>query len=107
MRTHRAIWGGLHWVRYCTQASSGCSAWVFHCRGFTDFRACQLQYLWCMGLAALKQVEFSRTRDQTHVLCIGRWILNHWINHQRNPTCGILKFSLTRSAYHSVIDVTK
>ena len=30
-----------------------------------------------MGLVALKHVESSQTRDQTHVSCIGRWILNH------------------------------
>ena len=30
------------------------------------------------GLAALRRVESSQTRDGTHVLCNGRWILNHW-----------------------------
>ena len=29
---------------------------------------------------ALQHVESSGTRDQTCVLCIGRWILNHWTN---------------------------
>ena len=28
-----------------------------------------------MGLVAPQHVESSRTRDQTHVSCIGRWIL--------------------------------
>ena len=27
---------------------------------------------------ALRHGESSGTRDQTCVLCIGRWILNHW-----------------------------
>ena len=30
------------------------------------------QLLWCTGLVAPRQVESSQTRDQTHVLCIGR-----------------------------------
>ena len=30
------------------------------------------------GLVAPWHVESSRTRDWTLVLCIGRWILNHW-----------------------------
>ena len=30
-----------------------------------------------MGLVAPQHVESSRTRDQIHVLCIGRWILIH------------------------------
>ena len=34
-------------------------------------------WLWCTGLVALQQVESSPPiRDQTHVLCIGRQILN-------------------------------
>ena len=31
------------------------------------------------GLVAPWLVEPSRSRDQTDVPCIGRWILNHWI----------------------------
>ena len=31
-----------------------------------------------MGLASLRHVESSWTRDRTHVPCIGRWILNTW-----------------------------
>ena len=30
------------------------------------------------GLVALRHMESSRTRDQTHIPCIGRQILNHW-----------------------------
>ena len=29
-------------------------------------------------LVALLQVGSTWTRDQTCVLCIGRWLLNHW-----------------------------
>ena len=73
------------------RAFSGCSKWevlsrghmqVSHCSGFTYWGAwalgSRLQQLWLMGLVALQHVESSWTRDQTHVLCIGRWVLNHW-----------------------------
>ena len=33
-------------------------------------------------LVALRLVESSRTKDQTHVPCIGRRILNHWITRE-------------------------
>ena len=33
--------------------------------------------MWCTGLVALQHVGSSRTRDQTHVPCIARRILNH------------------------------
>ena len=32
-----------------------------------------------MGLVVTQRVEPSWTRDQTHVPCLGRWILYHWI----------------------------
>ena len=35
------------------------------------------QYLWHSGLAAPQCMESSQTRDQTHVLCFGRWIPIH------------------------------
>ena len=41
----------------------------------TDSRA-QAQQLWCMGLVAQQHVRSSQTGDQTHLSCIGRWILN-------------------------------
>ena len=31
-----------------------------------------------MGLVAPWHVGYFQTRDQTHVPCIGRWILHHW-----------------------------
>ena len=36
------------------------------------------QYFWAMSVAALQHVESPRTRNQTRVPCIGRWILNQW-----------------------------
>ena len=35
------------------------------------------QWLWRTRLVDPQQMESSHTRDQTHVPCIGRWILNH------------------------------
>ena len=68
---------------------SSCGAWVSHCsglsccaqaRGHRGFSSCSTwaQQLWRMGLVALQYVEFSWTRDLTHVPCISRQILNHW-----------------------------
>ena len=36
----------------------------------------QAWQLWHTGFVALRHVGSSRTRDRTHVSCIGRWILN-------------------------------
>ena len=40
-------------------------------------RARRFQSLWHTGLVAQQHVESSWTRDQTHVLCVGRQILTH------------------------------
>ena len=40
------------------------------------------QKLWFMGLVAPWHVDSSQTRDQTHVPCIGRQILNHWTSRE-------------------------
>ena len=53
---------GPPWAQYLQLAASGAQA----------------QSLWCLGLVAPRHVGSSWTRDQTHVLCIGRQILNHW-----------------------------
>ena len=37
---------------------------------------------WCLGLVAPQHVESSRASDQTHVPCIDRQILNHWITRE-------------------------
>ena len=82
-----------------SQAFSSCSeqgllsrygAWASHhggssgCRpqalGYESFHSCSTwaQQLWQAGSVALQHVGSSWTRDQTHVPCIDRWILNHW-----------------------------
>ena len=38
--------------------------------------------LWLTGLAALRQVGSSQTRDRTHVPCTGGQILNHWTTRE-------------------------
>ena len=42
----------------------------------------RLLYLWHPGLVAPWHVGSSRTRDPTHIPCIGRWILNHWTTRE-------------------------
>ena len=58
----------------------------FHCGGFFCGRAQtldrRLQQSWRTGLVASRHVEFSQTRDQTHVLYIGRQIFNHWTTRE-------------------------
>ena len=87
------LWAGL----LC-----GCSAWAFHCGGFScckarslgyaGFSSCstlpqllwllgsrvQAQELWPMGLAVLRHVGSSWARDLTRISCIGRQTLYHW-----------------------------
>ena len=46
------------------------------CVGFSSC-SMRAQQLWLAGLVAPQHVGSSRTRDRTHVPCIGRWILNH------------------------------
>ena len=53
----------------------------------------QAQQLWCMGLIAPWHVESSKPRDQTHVFCIGRLILNHWTTRKVHVVCVLLCFS--------------
>ena len=58
----------------------------FHCGGFFCGRAQtldrRLQQSWRTGLVASRHVEVSQTRDQTHVLYIGRQIFNHWTTRE-------------------------
>ena len=35
----------------------------------------------------------SLTRDQTHILCIASWILNHWTTRQVPPKCALGRVS--------------
>ena len=41
-----------------------------------------LQQLMYAGLAASRYAKSSQTKDQTSVLCIARWILNHWTTRE-------------------------
>ena len=84
-------------------AASGlsCGTWDLRC-GMWDLRfGMQDLLLWCVGSSSWRSVSLvearglsscgawaqlphgmwdlsSLTRDQTHIPCIGRWILNHW-----------------------------
>ena len=55
-----SLWGLLLWWNKGSRASefSSCDAW------------------------AELHVVFSQTKDQTHVPCIGRQIINHWITRE-------------------------
>ena len=73
---------GLH---RCTLAFSSCSEQgASHCGGFSCCGALALGMQASVavvhrlsGLSCLRYVSSSQTRDQTHVPCIGRQILNH------------------------------
>ena len=60
---------------------SCCTAWAPGHRAqqlrLPGSRAHDLQL--CTGLVALQHVGSSRIRDRTHVPCVGRRILYHWI----------------------------
>ena len=43
------------------------------------------------GLVALQHVGSSQIRDQTHVFCIGRWILYHSLSHLGGPAAAAAK----------------
>ena len=71
------------YFKYLFMAALGlpCNARAPHCG---DFSRCGAQalahallWLWCTDLVVPWHVGSSVTRDQMHVHCIGRWILNH------------------------------
>ena len=60
-------------------ASGHCSLVASHCRGFSEpegFIAVAHE------LSSPRHVGSSQIGDQTHVPCIGRWILNHWTTRE-------------------------
>jgi len=67
------------------EATLLCRVWASHCGGFPCCRE-QAVGTWAAVIAALgltgivvpRHVGSSRIRNQTHVPCIGRQILNHW-----------------------------
>ena len=79
---------GFLWL-WQVGATFCCGVQASHCGGFSCgaqapgtwasvLATRRLQYLWHMSLVAPWHVESSWTRDQTHVPCIDRHILNHW-----------------------------
>ena len=65
------------------------SRWLLLLRSM-GFGACGFQQLWLPSLAAPRHVGSSPIRDQTHVSCIGRWILYHWATREA-PAQTLLK----------------
>ena len=51
----------------------------------------QVQQFRRVGLVALQHVGSSGTRDQTHVPCVGMWILNHWTTLVRDAAHNCFK----------------
>ena len=60
-----------------------CSSWTLElwCVGFSSYGT-WAQMLWCTGLVALQHVEFTWTRDQTCVPCIGGQIPIHYATNE-------------------------
>ena len=84
----RLLWvfvvaGGLSLVAEWGLLSS-CGARASHCSGLSccGTWALELRQLRFLGLAALRHVGYSHTRNQTPVPCIGRWILHHWATRE-------------------------
>ena len=95
---------GLH---CCTRAFSSCGVPASHCSGFSCFRAqargmqasvAAAPRLWstgsvvvAQGLIARRHVGSSWIGNQTHVSCIGRWMVDSLpLDHQRKPYNSIL-----------------
>ena len=81
----------LQWGFVATCAFSSCSvplivvASVIAEHGLSSTQAQQLRGT---GLVATQHVESSCTRDRTHVLCIGTWLLNYCTTRE------VLKWSI-------------
>ena len=63
-----------------SRATLGCCARASHCRGLSCCRAWAPEHM--ALFVARGHVESSQTRDQTHVPCIGRWILKYWATRE-------------------------
>ena len=76
---------------HCTRALLYCGVRPSHCSVFSCCGARALDRPGSlsayMGLVALQHVGSSQTRDQTHVPCIGRLILNHWTTRAVLQAC--------------------
>lgn len=56
-----------------------------------------------MGLMAPQLVGSSQTRGQADILCISRWILNHWTDHQGSPSSAVLTICFFRKAFFGCV----
>ena len=84
----KILW--FHWPTY--RASTGSFLSKFFIYSFGCVRVlvaahrifnCVIFSLWRISVVALRHVGTSSlTRDRTHVLCIARQILNHWITRE-------------------------
>ena len=66
----------LRWLLLLWSMGSGHVGKTQHVLCLAGSRA-QAQLLWHTGLVAPRHVGSSRTRAQSHIPCIDRWILNH------------------------------
>ena len=60
-----------------------------------------------MDLVALWHVGSSRTRDQTRVPCIGRWILNHCATREAPNVYFFSRITFSQRELEIGIDVVK
>ena len=79
-----SLWGcaGSSWLHELFSSCSErelLSRWDAQCEGFSLW---WLLLSWLTGLAALRHVGSSQTRDRTHVPCISRWTLIHWVTRE-------------------------
>ena len=71
----------------CGMRDRCCSMWdlsLWHV-GFSLLVVCGLQSLWAQQPHSIWDLS-SPTRDRTCILCIGKWILNHWTTKEV-PVC--------------------
>ena len=79
----------IDWLIDLTALDLSCGTWDLCCvmrdfsLGYTDSLGTRTQWLWSTGLVASWMWGLSSpTSDWTHVACIARWILNHWISRE-------------------------
>ena len=78
---------GLSLVAASRTTLPGCSEQASHCSGFSGCRAQTLESLGfnsCVAWVLLPWGMWSDpwSRDQTYVLCTGKWILNNWTTRE-------------------------
>ena len=93
----------------------GCSGWASHCGAFSWAQASRrasfstystrTQELWHPGLVALRHVKSSRTKDTTHVPCIGRQVPTHGATREV-PVSSFLRTGSGSGGKRSLIDIS-